>query len=588
MVRARETFGSWSLGFGKLSSQEDDPTLLELKRSGKVEQRLRRSNPEAPNAIDGYEHDSFTFSSDGQTVISGGDNGRLIAYDLTGKRLGDYDGHDGEVWAVAASDDGRLIVSGSVDKTIRLWNAGTRELLVTLFDGPNGEWVAWTPQGYYASSPGGDRYVGWQVNHGPEHAPDFYTVRQLKEKLYRPDIVSRALALRSANEAVKEARLLDPGSMQFDLGTLAARKLPKVTVLYPPSWDKVAAAKVEIALDLDDTADPVTQIDVSINGSRVEPQNASPTEVGGRMRKIIVPIKRDLNRITIRATNAMGWAENQNPLVIFGTEKGELDKKGDLYIVAIGVNDYPDLATDLCPGQICQLNYSVADAKDFAAQVVKASGLQSAGKSPMYNNVKTKMLISGAGGDSEPTAANVRDAFDMLHGAKDNDTVVVFLAGHGMNEEIKGRQWYRFLPTDARRADSGFLRTTTVISWTELAENLGNARGARLLFVDTCHAAGASGSFSQDIAKSPYDKGVVVFSAVNQEKTSQERKDLGHGVFTMALLLGLRGEAAVDGEVWLLGFADFVSRLVKKMTSDAQVPEIKADGTANYVIARPQ
>jgi hypothetical protein len=56
----------------------------------------------------------------------------------------------------------------------------------------------------------------------------------------------------------------------------------------------------------------------------------------------------------------------------------------------------------------------------------------------------------------------------------------------------------------------------------------------------------------------------------------------------MALLLGLRGEAAVDGEVWLLGFADFVSRLVKKMTSDAQVPEIKADGTANYVIARPQ
>jgi uncharacterized caspase-like protein len=79
-----------------------------------------------------------------------------------------------------------------------------------------------------------------------------------------------------------------------------------------------------------------------------------------------------------------------------------------------------------------------------------------------------------------------------------------------------------------------------------------------------------------------------VFSAVNQEKTSQERKDLGHGVFTMALLLGLRGEAAVDGEVWLLGFADFVSRLVKKMTSDAQVPEIKADGTANYVIARPQ
>ena len=96
--------------------------------------RLRRSDPGNANAVDGYEHDSYTFTSDGQAVISGGDNGRLIAYDLTGKRIGEYDGHEGEVWAVAASDDGRFIVSGGVDKAIWSWNAKTRELLVTLFD----------------------------------------------------------------------------------------------------------------------------------------------------------------------------------------------------------------------------------------------------------------------------------------------------------------------------------------------------------------------------------------------------------------------------------------------------------------------
>ena len=39
------------------------------------------------------------------------------------------------------------------DQTLRLWNLKTRELLVTLFRGADGEWVMWTPQGYYAASP---------------------------------------------------------------------------------------------------------------------------------------------------------------------------------------------------------------------------------------------------------------------------------------------------------------------------------------------------------------------------------------------------------------------------------------------------
>ena len=64
-----------------------------------------------------------------------------------------FAGHEGNVFAAAPSPDGRYLVSASGDETVRLWNLKTRELLVSLFQGKDGEWVMWTPQGFYASSP---------------------------------------------------------------------------------------------------------------------------------------------------------------------------------------------------------------------------------------------------------------------------------------------------------------------------------------------------------------------------------------------------------------------------------------------------
>ncbi len=101
--------------------------------------------------------------------------------------------------------DGRFLVSGGLDQTVRLWNLKTRELIVTLFHGTDGEWVMWTPQGYYTGSPGADKIVGWQINKGPEQAADYVGAEQLRQHLHRPDIVERAIILASAEQAVREA-----------------------------------------------------------------------------------------------------------------------------------------------------------------------------------------------------------------------------------------------------------------------------------------------------------------------------------------------------------------------------------------------
>jgi uncharacterized caspase-like protein len=189
------------------------------------------------------------------------------------------------------------------------------------------------------------------------------------------------------------------------------------------------------------------------------------------------------------------------------------------------------------------VSFAGADARAFHDQIIKTAGA-------LYTDTKTTLLTNDASADRQPTAANIVDAFDLLREPDENDMVVVFLSGHGVNDS--GSQ-YLFLPTDARSTPEGGFRSSSVLSWAALEDGLRKARGRRLLFVDSCHAA-----------NSYNDDNIAVFSAVDRDNVAEERAELGHGVFTYAVLRGLKGEAARDREVRLLGLADFVDRVVPR------------------------
>ena len=175
--RAIASFGSLSLQHRKGGNFGYDAILDILKDGTPTGISIERT------ASGGYRHRTYSFSADGAIVISGASNGTLTAFGLDGRKIGEFIGHEGDVWAVAPSPDGRYLVSGSADQTVRLWDIKTRELLVTLFRGRDGEWVMWTPEGFYTGSEGAEKIVGLADQSRPGQGSPLYHGRSIPQSL---------------------------------------------------------------------------------------------------------------------------------------------------------------------------------------------------------------------------------------------------------------------------------------------------------------------------------------------------------------------------------------------------------------------
>jgi WD40 repeat protein len=74
-------------------------------------------------------------------------------------------GHDKPVQSVAFSPDGSQIASGSLDQTVRIWNAQTGHVIGEPFRGHDMVWsVAWSPTSPRIASGSGDTVVVWDTN----------------------------------------------------------------------------------------------------------------------------------------------------------------------------------------------------------------------------------------------------------------------------------------------------------------------------------------------------------------------------------------------------------------------------------------
>jgi len=565
--RAKASLGGLSLRHRKGGNYSLN-AILDILNDGKIVASIERG------WTDGYGHLSYGFTPDGKAVISGGYKGNLSAYGLDGKKIGEFVGHEDDVWAVAISPDGRTLVSGSDDQTVRLWNLKTRELLVTLFRGTDGEWVVWTPQGYYAASGPGSELIGWQINHGPEHEAEYVTAAQLRKSLNRPDIVARAIQLASAEAAVKEAY-----GTNLKLADLLAKPVPRLRIVSPAQNAALRGGSATLEIALEATPDLVKLIRIQVNGRQIAEHQ--PEEGGGFKPGTLtftVPLAKGRNTIRVVAINETG----ETPAEVAVTHEGEgaLDKRGVLYILAIGVDKYPNLSMacrelDGVTPRACDLHVAGADAEAFAKTMAARLG-------PLHERVVPRVLVNGAGAEDAPNAANVLDALGVLRQSQPNDTILLFVSGHGLNEG----QSYRFLATDAAFSGAA-LRNSTVVPWVNFQETVEAANGRRILFLDTCHSGN---SYNQRLSNDSYAANIIVYSAARWDQEALEDGALGHGLFTYAVVEGVSGAAKnAAGEVKTEGLRDFllkrVPEMAKAMKREQEPQYFRGRDAQDYLLA---
>ena len=206
--------------------------------------------------------------------------------------------------------------------------------------------------------------------------------------------------------------------------------------------------------------------------------------------------------------------------------------------------------------------------------------------------------------DQDATTESVRHAlFNFLTKPQEQDTVVIYIAGHGAPDPNDPRNIY-FLTADTKPDDMG----ATAFPMFELQDVFERILKAKrvITFADTCHSYGFTGARAGAGSKrannlvnqylqryaSKGQRAVITASDISESSFEGANWGDGHGVFTWFLLQGLQGKADAnhDGVVTAGELFNYVRQAVPQATGGKQNPRVMAgmdNGLTVSTVPRP-
>jgi uncharacterized caspase-like protein len=320
------------------------------------------------------------------------------------------------------------------------------------------------------------------------------------------------------------------------------------------------------------------QLDILVNNLKVNLSGERGIRIAdsGYPRRLEIEqrigLSKGANIIEIQATDTDGLLVEKSLTV------HRIERRRNLWAVVVGIDSYPNIRP---------LKYAVADARAFYNLLVMDNQVPPENVFLLLNEQATLQALRSTLGTKVKNKAGA------------DDMVIIYFAGHGaaerdmMSPDGDGLEKY-LLPYEANPNDL----YASALPMREVAYILHRIRSERLVFVaDACYS-GASGGRTVSVTgmranlsdrfleRLAGGKGKVIITASSANEVSVEKEELGHGVFTYYLMLGLRGPADTDadGLVTVDEAYRYVSAKVPEATGQEQHPVKKGSVEGQLVM----
>jgi hypothetical protein len=461
--------------------------------------------------------------------------------------------------------------------------------------------VAVTPDQYYRLSKPGIKGVAFRVD------GTLYPFDQFDLRFNRPDIILDRLGQASPRlihsyRQAYEKRLRKMGLTHEQLG--ADMHLPEVEIVNRHVPASVTTPTLSLHINARDTAYPLDRLNVFVNdvpihgtsGLSFPNQNTLMDE-----RELTIPLVPGRNKIQVSVMNQQGTESlRQTVYTVYSAE----DIPQNLYVVAIGVSQYQNPAYNL--------RFAAKDAQDMI-QAYQAPHHP-------WSNIHVLSLT-----DDRATRAEILKAKNWLMQSRVHDLVIVFAAGHGMTDET-ANYYFGTYDIDANNPArnglpyeefeflldgipalkkvllldtcfSGEIENDAPVLVKETQSNPGQTgqvvmrafkpiRGISL--VPDTGSKGTVERLSPEVIRFQQDwfadlrrgTGAAVISSSSGNEYSLEGPQWGNGVFTYALLQGLKNrqaDANTDQRITVSELQAFVIEQVQQLTNGGQNPTARRE-----------
>lgn len=528
----------------------------------------------------GHELDKAAFSPDGRYLITASEQGRVQCWTTQPLRLiRDLEGHEGGVYSMDFSADGKWLTTCGADHTGKLWNLSAASLVYTFFALGTEDYITLLPSRYYRSTPTASRMLYYLTNN-----LELVSFEQLDLKYNRPDLVLKATGssdkqmIATFYEAYQK-RIKRSG---FDSLSLQNRlEAPEFEIVNRDDFKfgKQYPSTVTLRLKIADKNQPLDRFNLWIN--EVPLWNAQGISLKHRRSgnfdtTITITLTEGHNFVEGSAMNTNGVESLRKSFVITKVPDENKKKNRKLYFIGIAVERFADSLNNLL--------WSVKDIRALGSAFKEKYGSR---------NIRIDTLFN-----EHVSPANIRHLKKKLRQADINDVVVLAYSGHGL---LSSNYDYYFptCNTDFSTPEKGGIAYDSLES---LLDEIPPRQ--KLMIVDACHSgevdkseminAGPDGNplpgyyqpkgggmaphtvfelmqeLYPDVGR---NNGTTILSASRGTQTANEWDEIKHSIFTYSILELLQQKQ--HASVWEL--KEYTYRRVMELTDGAQKPTTRKE-----------